>query len=371
MAVRHQDRTAELDAYVNAALARIVGELASAGAGGRNDAANKAAYEAGRLVAAPDSPLSRGDAERALLDAARATGLPEREAVYHVRRGLDQGERKPADLSHVGRDDDHGRRRPRTTTRRPPAPSPAPRRETPPEPAPRPPRAEVAAVWSAARPVCDDGEAAEWLHSRGLNPAAVEDLDLVRVITPDAALPRWATYKGRPWLSLGVRLVARAWDASGEPVSLHARAMLGDGPKGAWPAAGPGSAAGLVLACPLGVRLLRGERFWYGPGETPDTGGGDAAAWRWWSLERGAIIVAEGLPDWLTAATLWSEASEDAPIALGVESGSATPELAARIPDGARVVLAPDPDAAGEKYAQKWRGLLAHRCDVRQRRQRS
>jgi len=118
--------------------------------------------------------------------------------------------------------------------------------------------------------------------------------------------------------------------------------------KAAAAAAGPGSATGLVLADGLMRQILS-------TGAAPD----------WWcSNWQLRIVVAEGEFDWLTWATRWADSAEEAPAVLGVWAGSWQPEIAARIPDGARISVRTDPDAAGHGYADKIAGSLAPRCAV-------
>src|SRR5260221_12689973 len=66
----------------------------------RNDQLNASAYSLGQLVGA--QVLGRSEVEVALLDAARATGLSEREAVPTIKSGLDAGIAVPRDLSEIG-----------------------------------------------------------------------------------------------------------------------------------------------------------------------------------------------------------------------------------------------------------------------------
>lgn len=77
--------------------------------------------------------------------------------------------------------------------------------------------------------------------------------------------------------------------------------------------------------------------------------------------------MCEGVPDWLTWATGYSDGDEDAPAVLGLIPGSWSRELAERIRDGARVVIRQHPDAAGRGYASTITAFLASRCDVRVR----
>ena len=81
-----------------------------------------------------------------------------------------------------------------------------------------------------------------------------------------------------------------------------------------------------------------------------------------WSSE---LVVAEGVPDWLTVAVGCSDADGDAPAVLGVTLGSWTPDLAAKVPDGTRVVIATDCDRAGDKYADRITRTLDGRCECR------
>ena len=71
-----------------------------------------------------------------------------------------------------------------------------------------------------------------------------------------------------------------------------------------------------------------------------------------------------GPPDFLKAAALVSEENEAGPAVFGVLNGSWCPELAARIPDGARIFAATHDDLAGEEYAEKVAATLRDRCAI-------
>jgi hypothetical protein len=105
-------------------------------------------------------------------------------------------------------------------------------------------------------------------------------------------------------------------------------------------------------------------------------------------VRESGVIVVEGVPDYMTAATVWGDATA-APAVLGVWSGSVAPAVLGiwsgsvsdaeaggvvlqRVPNGARVVLVPhnDPPKPGKDIGQGAdymrtiaKGLLA-RCDV-------
>ena len=77
-------------------------DLAAAPEGGRNHALNAAAYSLGRLTPAW---LSRDDIEAGLLDAARRSGLDDRESRLTITSGLDSGQKEPRDPP-TGADDE-------------------------------------------------------------------------------------------------------------------------------------------------------------------------------------------------------------------------------------------------------------------------
>lgn len=242
--------------------------------------------------------------------------------------------------------------------------------ENPPETRTAPPLEELAALWAACRPVNGTGCASiagDWLRGcRGLDPEALAALDLVRVLPDDYPWPRWlplGRMERAEWLAL-YRLAAPMYDAAGELRALRFRAVDkvreldpdADPPALRWrplpvqkKALAPRGSrlAGLVLADPWGLALLRGGR------EV------DGVPWD------GAVLVAEGETD------LWAATSSPGRIrpagtfaAFAIVSGCWTPEIAARIPDGARVTVATDPDPTGDKYAETVRATLAGRCDV-------
>jgi len=211
-------------------------------------------------------------------------------------------------------------------------------RELPPAPPAQPPPIdEVRRVLRGAYAPSADRSAAAWLRSRGLDPAACDGL--ARVLY--ASWPAWARYQGRTWLSQGYRLLLPVYDAAGALRSVRARQVTrgGEGPKSLPPSGH--STAGLVLANRGAVEMLRA-----GPGGAP-----------------ARVVVAEGEPDYLTWA---SRLPAGAWAVLGLPgSGAWTADLAARIPAGSDVVIRTDPDAAGDRYAERIVEDLAGRCAVR------
>ena len=227
----------------------------------------------------------------------------------------------------------------------PVTPRPLPNREPDPPPM-RPPAAEVEALWNACRSVTDDAEVAAWLaEERGIDPERVMLHDLARALPPDVPTPAWAGTARGSWGSSGHRLILRALDATGRPVSLRAR-FVGKGK--ALPPTGF-EIGGAVLANTRARWILR-------QGTAPET-------WpRGTPLE---VWIAEGEPDWLSIATAWAENDAAYPAVFGIWSGSWRPEVAARIPRRARVIVATDADEQGERYAHEIRATLAGRCEVR------
>lgn len=232
-----------------------------------------------------------------------------------------------------------------------PRPLPLARPTPPPAPEPEPvypPAAEVAALWAACVRVDDDAEAAAWLREvRHVDPTRIADADVARVLPSDASTPSWATLGGRPWTATRHRLVVPMVDARGVVRSVLARRVPNPTAEGDLKSTAPKGyqRAGLVMACPLARQLLE-------HGARPE----------WWPA--GAelrVIVAEGETDWLAWITASSDANETAPAVLGMVSGSWTPAIAARAPDGAVVLVATDNDAEGDKYAARVLETLAER----------
>jgi len=208
-----------------------------------------------------------------------------------------------------------------------------------------PPAADVFALWNRCLPLRDDPEIAAAWSERGIDVAEVESRDLARVLPRGAAVPPWAWGLGAPWSAGPYRLIVPLFDQAGRLVSLHAR--VAQGPKGKKALSPRGCAlSGSIMADALGRRLLAGHQ--------------DAVE----AVKRGGVLIAEGVPDFLTWSTHWGDAAEGAPAVLSVIAGSWTPEIAARIPDGERVGVATHEDQAGEKYAHQIASTLAARCKV-------
>ena len=200
-----------------------------------------------------------------------------------------------------------------------------------------PPRAELRSLWESAMSVASVPEVGAWLRERrGIDPYAVEEFDLARAIPLHATVPRWARFRGAPWPAAGFRLLVPCFDAAGNIVSMRARRITSEGPKEVPPT---GHRASGVMAGPLARLLLAGRLL-----------GDDETAAAELVAEVG-IVICEGSTDFLSWGTCRSAGDESAPAVIGMYSGAWTQELADRVPDGTRVTIATDGDAAGERYA--------------------
>lgn len=220
-------------------------------------------------------------------------------------------------------------------------------------PKPPPPRAEV--LWMLNRacvPVWADAEVRAYLERRGIDPVAVDDACLALALRADLALPRWARREGAAWNESGHRLVVPLFDAHGVVRSVLARQVRAMPPEGSPKTTfAIGGRSGLVMACPFARSLL-------GAGAVPSS----AELGAWWptgdDAPRLRVIVCEGDSDWLATAVgpsiraRWAD-DEHAPAVIGIESGGWNDEVAARVPDGAEVVIATDADKAGDEYARR------------------
>ncbi|MFY0542499.1 toprim domain-containing protein [Nannocystis pusilla] len=188
------------------------------------------------------------------------------------------------------------------------------------------------------------------------------DRDLARVLPGfGRKLPRWATIGGQTWAEAGIRLVLPVYDASGELVGVRGRWTGPAGHVGV--GEGPGEGSGELEASPAGC-----SSPWSSSAKEVAPWGQRSAGLVFANAAARAMLrgegvfdvvtVVEGAPDFLTFATL-----TEAPV-IGVFAGSWTAELAARVPDGAQVLLATHADRVGEGYARQVAATLLRRCEV-------
>jgi hypothetical protein len=215
---------------------------------------------------------------------------------------------------------------------------------------PFPPADELRSLWNKCGACSDDPEVCAMLERRCIRPAWVDDFRLARVITPGAPLPTWASFRGKrerraPWTETGHRLLLPVYDEKGCMRNVRAWCVTPSEDPKRLPPAGY-RASGLVLACGSAVVLLTS-------GRAPERPSGLR------------VLIVEGEPDFLTWATHFSDADDaNVPVVFGVVSGSWTEDIAARIPDGTRVIVRTHHDAAGDGYAEVIRRTLQRRCTV-------
>ena len=259
----------------------------------------------------------------------------------------------------------------------------------PDEERPAPPLEEVRALWAACGRLDAPGvgyatePAIPYLAcpdpGRELPVDMLAALDLVRLVPRSGPRPSWIPLVGMSsseWAAV-YRLAVPMYDACGELRAVRFRAVdwvrepSAGGmrwrslnvPRARKALAGRGTRlAGLVIADPMALALLRRSND-----DAPVDDGG--ATWD------GRIVIAEGEPDAWTWATVqrrrrWAREREAGTnrgatwAVFGVIAGSWTPEIAARIPDGAEVVVRVHSDPAGDRYAAQIIETLAGRCRV-------
>lgn len=351
--------------YAAAALKAEVARVRSASPGGRQTTLNRAAFALGQLVAG--GVLGAAIAETELLNSAIAIGLSEREARSTVRsafRDAAHSPRRPPERSSRRRAVDGEQ-----VCRRDATAGEAPGNVIIPPPVKRPPVGEVHTAWAACMPVTDDPKVSAWLEGRQrpLDPLKVADTDIARAIPREIALPAWMS-RGGAWNQVAqqYRVGVAMYDATGAMVTLHARALHPQDATGRDKAASPKGyqVRGSVMADGLGLSLLRGVTW-----PTSETVASFVRESRGLLPTvdgpiRCGLLICEGVPDVLAAATTWSDCAEDVPAILGVIAGSWSPDIAARVPDGTRVVIACHADPAGDHYAEEIAKTLKDRCEL-------
>lgn len=314
-----------------AALGRAAADLASSGEGERANRAHRAARAIGGLI--DSGGLDRDDVESALVAAAVAAGLPEREACGHVRNGIRSGLKAPRPVPHHD-----------ASAFRPVAGPAVPTRNAVPRTRPTyPPAVEVDSLLRQTTATADDPEVADWLRGRGLDPDAIDLERVARALPRDAVLPPWAACGPRSWIASGHRLLVPLVDSTGTVVTVRARSVVADAkPKTLAP--GAFEVRGSVAADLVALSVLRGA---------------PVVVWN------RVLVVTEGIPDTLTWATNRSDGTESTFGVIGVDSGSWTDDVAARIPDGTEVAIWTHHDPSGDSYARNVADSLRGRCNVR------
>lgn len=203
----------------------------------------------------------------------------------------------------------------------------------------RPPSAEVMTVWKSCVGVTEDTEAVQLLESWSTEPAAVYIEDLARVLPLNGPHFPWMIARGQPWHQ-GWRLIVPALGVTGEIESLKARWIREKDPPGQLKSASPkGCQIGqLVTANGAAEIILRTEQL-------PLNCSKEA---------RFDVWIVEGEKDLIIQTSRHNNSSHDAKAVFGIWSGGWTTQIAQRLPmeQRIRIIIATDPDEAGNKYAK-------------------
>ena len=185
----------------------------------------------------------------------------------------------------------------------------------------------VGRLWQSCWSVDADPAVTGWLREHNICARATTSRDLAR------ALRRGS------WLDVGPRLVIPIYDPWGELTALWAQGVAGVLPV----LLGARQAEGMVFANPLARHAL-----------AQVTGG--HFPWR-------TVILTAGAVDYLQWAAAMA-ASDEGPAVIGLADGTWSALLAARIPDGWRVIVRGDTNPEVSALASRITGSLAGRCEV-------
>lgn len=289
--------------------------------GNRNPTLNKVAYEIGGTLHWPGA--CREAAESALREAGENVGLSRSEARTTVRGALRAGSQKPLAA--------------------PPGPTPVSVRSTHPSIQTSPPEHRltptwVASEWHGLAPIHTETGAAQYLASRGIDPAKLEECDGARV------LPLFPSSRLEWWAKDARRLVFRTFDEHGRVRSLKGRILRAPRDENEPKSKGIGGApiGRSVLANSIGQRLLAG----------------DATAIE--TVRDHGTAFVEGELDLLT----WDIARDFKGAIFGVFQGAWCEDFAQDIPDGTDVFLRPHGDPAGRGYMRAVAQSLRGRCNI-------
>ena len=318
-----------------------VSKALTAGSGARNDVLIASALRCIELSNAMPSEVSRGEAVERLLEAGVSAGLSPREVRTTIRSAERQVGDRRAELPRGYRDDF--------------APAPSfravqalarrvgHRSSYEATGHKRPPRAEVRALWEACEPVSTIVLATlSGRERQNIDPGEASKRHLVRRLPDAAALPGWA----RCWPS-GHRVIVPLYDASGELVSLRARA---EGDPGRAPkelGAKGFEVRGTIMANPIGRDLLRGDEF--------------TRAY----VQHVGVVLVEGCPGWLAWSSRWAPTFESEPAAFGYFVSGWSQRHSDAIPDGTTVLVDWDANPAGERMRDKILATLGERVRLR------
>lgn len=206
-----------------------------------------------------------------------------------------------------------------------------------------PPAHELAALWATCKPLASDDAMVECLRTAELDAAAVDVRGLCAVLPAEAEVPPWA----KPWPSVGHRLIVPLFDGAG--AMCNAIAVNPGDARMPWKAPDGCLVRTLAMADSVAQEVLR-------TGARPE-----------WIAEPLRVVIVAGVRDWLVWAVNRALASTKEPYAvLGVatENIELEPAIAARIPNGARVIVRTPDTAKGNNCAAAIKAAIGSRCEV-------
>ena len=174
-------------------------------------------------------------------------------------------------------------------------------------------RALVRQAYAIDSPACT--AIAVWMKKLGVSPSLHASLGTSMALPTDAILPPGVTHKGKPWVSLGLRLIAPLCDTEGMLRNVVAQG-IGDCYQGAAVLNGA-NCEGLVVACPSTRRMLMGRG----------------------TLSK--LVVVDNCCSWLKMIDR-NHRDHGVVGAIGLLPGSWTVPLGQKIPSGCQVIFAPN-----------------------------
>jgi hypothetical protein len=188
-------------------------------------------------------------------------------------------------------------------------------------------RGSVGRLWQSCWPVDADPAVTAWLRDHRISAQSITSRELAR-----------ALLRGT-WLDIGPRLVIPIYDPWGELTALHAHGVCGAEAV----LLGARMAEGMVFANPIARHALAqvARKTW---------------TWR-------TVILTAGAVDYLQWAAAMA-ASDDGPAVIGLVDPTWSSLLAARIPEGCRVIVRGDTNPAVAELAPRIVNALRGRCEV-------
>jgi hypothetical protein len=209
-----------------------------------------------------------------------------------------------------------------------------------------PPKGCVDDLWDSCADVVTDNEVMDYLRFRSID-AGVSDFDsgsVARALQP-GPLPFWASMSGRSWAESGHRLILPLYSHHGVVRSLVARSVKRNPTlKSTGPSFGR---RGLVMAGPTAQLVLR-----------------LGTAGRFHARRKLEVLIYEGEISFLQNAHRDQEDHRPDGVyghtaVFGIQQGSWTRDVAARIPNGSLVRIRTHDDEPGKKYAEQIKAVMA------------